>query len=430
MTWTKLETSLWASTAKPREASAPLSGRVETDVAIVGAGYCGLSSALHLSQQDVSVVVLEAEEPGYGGSGRNNGHCVPEWMWQTPDTIAHQHGAERGERMNNFQAGAAKLVFSLIRDHQIECEAVQNGIIKVSRPGPRTGELRDRAAQWSRRGKAVRYVEQPELRSFVATDAFAGGILFEEGGHINALGFCRGLADAAERAGASIFSRSPVVGLHHDGTSWRVTTSTGATVIAETVLIATGAFRHELWPGLDQAYVPVRALGLATDAITEDLRRQVLPGDHNFQEFAPFGPALSFFFFDGDGRLVTGGSIGLGVNNTWERIQATIAKQVMKDFPQLGQVTFRHRWEGYFDVSPTKTVGVHELAPKLFAAVRFSGRGIPTATALGRELAAMIAADDPQAMAFPITPLPRQLFPGLQSAIWHNVYLPLRRYVF
>ena len=125
MTWTPLEASLWASTAKPREPSAPLSGRVETDVAIVGAGYCGLSSALHLSQRDVSAVVLEAEEPGFGGSGRNNGHCVPEWMWQTPDAIARQYGAERGERMNDFQAGAAKLVFSLIRDHQIECEAVQ-----------------------------------------------------------------------------------------------------------------------------------------------------------------------------------------------------------------------------------------------------------------------------------------------------------------
>ena len=276
----------------------------------------------------------------------------------------------------------------------------------------------------------MRYVEQPELRSFVSTDAFAGGILFGEGGHINALGYCRGLADAAERSGVSVFSRSPVVSLRREGASWQVTTAAGATVVAHTVLIATGAFRHRLYSGLDQAFVPVRALGLATDAIAEDLRRQVLHGDHNFQEYAPFGPALSFFFFDGDGRLVTGGSVGLGVNDTWERIQATIAKRVMQDFPQLGQVTFRHRWEGYFDVSPTKTVGVHELAPKLFAAVGFSGRGIPTATALGRELAAMIAADDPRAMAFPITPLPRQLFPGLQSAIWHNVYLPFRRYLF
>ena len=187
MSWTPLEESLWAVTAKLGRSLPSLTESASSDVAVIGGGYCGLSTALHLAKRGVSVIVLEAQEPGFGGSGRNNGHCVPERLWQTPDAIGDHFGPERGERINDFQAGAAECVFSLIREHQIECEAVQNGMLKVVRPGRMEATLRERAEQWRRRGKAVRYVETPELKSYVASDAFCGGMLFEEGGHLNAL---------------------------------------------------------------------------------------------------------------------------------------------------------------------------------------------------------------------------------------------------
>ena len=357
MSWTPLEHSLWAVTAKAGREHPPLSERVDSDVAIIGGGYCGLSTALHLAKQDVSVTVVEATEPGFGGSGRNNGHCVPEWLWQSPEWVVKHYGATRGERMNEFQASAADLAFSIIRDYQIECEAVQNGMLKVSRPGPDVESLKERAQEWSRRGKAVRYIESPELQDYVATSAFVGGLLFQEGGHLNALAYCRGLADAAFKEGATLHYRSPATKISSRDGRWHIRTSSGGEVVAKAALIATNAFRHGLWPGLDRAYVPIRALGTATDPIPDEVRRQVLPGDHNIQEYGTFTGAHVFFFFDGDGRLVTGGPIGLGVNTTLERINASIGKRVQRDFPQLGEVTFTHRWEGWFDVSPTKTPG-------------------------------------------------------------------------
>lgn len=430
MSWTPLEHSLWAATAKTGRVRPPLLDRVDSDVAIIGGGYCGLSSALHLAKQDVSVTLVEATEPGFGASGRNNGHCVPEWLWQSPEWVVKHHGARQGERMNDFQASAAELVFSLIRDYQMDCEAVQNGMLKVSRPGPDFELLKRRAQQWSGRGKAVRFIESPELQDYVATSAFAGGILFEQGGHLNALAYCRGLAEAAFGEGAAIYCQSAATSISFHNGMWHVRTAKGGEVVAKAVLISTNAFRHGLWPGLDRAYIPVCALGTATDPIPEEIRRQVLPGDHNIQEYGTFSGAQVFFFFDGDGRLVTGGPIGLGVNTTLERINAGIGKRVQLDFPQLGEVKFTHRWEGWFDVSPTKTPGVHQLAPHLYAAVGFSGRGIPTATALGREIANMIASDDPGAMAFPLTPLPRNAFGALKGALWHNVIVPARHFRF
>lgn len=424
MNWTPLEHSLWAVTAKAGAEHPALCERVSSDVAIIGGGYCGLSTALHLAKQDVSVTLMEATEPGFGGSGRNNGHCVPEWLWQSPEWVAKTYGAVQGERMNNFQASAADLVFSIIRNYQIECEAVQNGMLKVCRPGANVELLKARAEEWSQRGKAVQYIESPQLQDYVATPAFAGGLLFQEGGHLNALAYCRGLASAASKEGVSLYYKSPASNISaHDGV-WHISTSNGGEVVAKSVLIATNAFRHGLWPGLDQSYTQVRALGTATDPFPEEIRRQVLPGDHNIQEISAF--ANVFFFFDADGRLVTGGPVGLGVNTTLEQINASVGKRVLRDFPQLGEVKFTHRWEGMFDVSPTKTPGVHRLAQHLYAAVGFSGRGIPTATALGREIANMIATDDPSAMAFPLTPLPRNMFGQLKGALWHNVIVPAR----
>ena len=425
--WPPLADSLWAKTARQAPPTAALDGDLEADVVVVGAGYCGLSTALHLANHGVDVVVLEAFEPGHGASGRNNGHCVPEWLWQSPEDIVTQYGHERGERMNDFQAGAAKLVFDLIRDHQIDCEAVQSGMLKVGRGAEDVVGVRQRAEQWARRGKPVQHITQPELKNYIASDVYCAAIFFEEGGHINPLGYCRGLADAAIRSGAKVFSRSPVSAISHQDGLWRVQTQ-GAAACARTVIMATNAHRAGIRPELDRSYRQIRALGLATDPLPLAVRQQVLPGNHNFQEYharRSWGGGF-FFFFDAEGRLATGGPIGRGVNNTLEQANERTAARLRETFPQLGPLRFTHRWEGFFDVSPTRTVGVHELAPRLYAVIGFSGRGIPTATALGMELARMIVDNDVNAMALPVTPLPRNHLGPIAEFAWHNVMLPIR----
>ena len=192
---------------------------------------------------------------------------------------------------------------------------------------------------------------------------------------------------------------------------------------AASVLLATNAHRSGLWPGLDRSYYPVGSVLGATEPLPESLHTRILPNGHSFAELG----AGFFFFFDAAGRLVVGGGRGLAVNDTRERAASWLGRRMNGAFPYLGPITFAHYWGGWIDHSPNKLPGVHELAPGLYAAVGFSGRGVPTATAMGREIAQFLSGGAAEFMAFPLTPLPRARFNRLGQWAAANIVIPLER---
>lgn len=423
--WTPLEGALWAATSPPAPNTPALHDDIETDIAIVGAGYCGLSAALHLAENGHAVTVLEAHEPGWGASGRNAGHCTPDWTYNTPDGVAASYGPEYGERLNDFQSGAGTFVFDLIKRHGIDCDARQTGTISVIRKGDHKtlAAARVKAEQWTRRGKAVELLDEAATAAQVGSDRFQAALMFHEGGNLQPLAFARGLAAAAQKAGATIHGNTAVTGIHRDGASWRLTTAHGE-VRARKVLLATNAHRSGLWPGLDGAYYPVASAIGATPPIAPEIRDRILPRGQSFAELG----ASFFFFFDAAGRLVIGGGGGLGVNNNPRDSAAWLGRRLNGVFPYLGEISFDYFWNGWLDVSPTKLPGLHELADGLYAAVGFSGRGVPTATAMGREAAQFLATGDANSIAFPITPLPRAYLNRLGQWFIANVYIPWDRF--
>jgi glycine/D-amino acid oxidase-like deaminating enzyme len=425
LSWTPLEDSLWSATAAAAPDCAALGASIDTDIAIVGAGYCGLSAALHLAEAGKVVTVLEAHEPGWGASGRNAGHCTPDWTYHTPDAVAARFGPDYGERLNNFQSGAGAFVFGLIEKHGIDCDARQAGTVSVVRKGNDKGlaACRAKTAQWTRRGKAVEMLDEAGVTAQVGSDRFQAALMFHEGGNLQPLGFARGLARAAQAAGAVVHGRTPVTGIARDGAGWRLTTDRGD-VRARAVLLATNAHRSGLWPGLDEAYYPVASVLGATPPITPDIRNRMLP---HGQSFAELGSGF-FFFFDAAGRLIIGGGGGRGVNNNARDSAAWLERRLNGVFPYLGSISFDYFWHGWLDVSATKLPGLPELAPGLYAAVGFSGRGVPTATAMGREAAQLLATGDAAGIAFPVTPLPRARFNRLGQWAIANVIIPWDRF--
>ncbi|MFM7688608.1 MAG: NAD(P)/FAD-dependent oxidoreductase, partial [Alphaproteobacteria bacterium] len=171
---TPMPPSLWAATAPAPPATEPLLGEARTGVAVVGAGFTGLSAALHLAEAGVPVTVLEGAEIGWGASGRNNGQVIPNLSRLDPDAIVasvarENGGRDKGEELVGLIRDSASLVFDLLRKHDIAAEAVQNGWIQPAHRPSRRKLAASRVEQWGRRGAPVRMVDRAEMASLAGT---------------------------------------------------------------------------------------------------------------------------------------------------------------------------------------------------------------------------------------------------------------------
>lgn len=381
--------SLWAATAPPPPPAEPLRGEARTAVAIVGAGFTGLSAALHLAEAGIPCTVLESAEIGWGASGRNNGQVIPNLSRMDPDGIVaavprEAGGPEKGEQLVALIRDSASLVFDLIRRQGIAAEAVQNGWIQPAHRPSRMRLAESRVRQWGSRGAPVRMLDRAEMAALAGTDHWHGGWENRTGGRINPLGLARGLAAAAIRAGATVHTRTPVTGIARaPRTGWRLSTP-GGTLEAERVIVATNAYTDAaIWPGLRRTVVPVRSYQMATSVLSDNVRKSILPEGHALSDTRG---DLYFYRFDANGRLVTGG--GLILPFGWEgRIQDRIRERVARVFPQVGEVRFDYVWHGFVGGTADKLPHVYELAPGVLAWTGCNGRGVALATALGRELA-------------------------------------------
>jgi glycine/D-amino acid oxidase-like deaminating enzyme len=380
--------SLWAATAPAPPATAPLVGDARTGVAVVGGGFTGLSTALHLAEAGVPVTLLEAEAIGWGASGRNNGQVIPTLSRIDPDEIAAavapEHGGrEKGEQLVGLIRDSAAFTFDLIRRHGIAAEAVQNGWIQPAHRDSRLKLSEARAAQWGRRGAPVRMYSRAEMAALTGTDHWHGGWGNATGGRINPLGLARGMAAAAIGAGAVIHTGSPVRAIRPATGGWLLETPRG-TLAAERVVIATQAHTDDLWPGLKRSIVPVRSYQMATSVLSDNIRKSILPEGHALSDTRG---DLYFYRFDANGRLVTGG--GLIVPFGWDgRIRARITERLRRVFPQIGDdIRFDYTWWGYIAATADRMPHVYELAPGVLGWTGCNGRGVALATSLGRELA-------------------------------------------
>src|SRR5437667_1856207 len=175
-----LSPSLWHATAVPAPATPALTHSVETEVAIVGAGYAGMSTALHLAQRGIGVIALEAREPGWGGSGRNGGQVIPGVKYD-PDELEEKFGRRAGPALADFMGRTADNVFRLIEQHRMDVPRVRTGWIQGAHSQPGLTAASSRAAQWQRRGVEAKLLNKAEIADHLGNDAYLGGWLDPRG---------------------------------------------------------------------------------------------------------------------------------------------------------------------------------------------------------------------------------------------------------
>src|SRR5205085_5690339 len=232
--------SLWVAVTPPGPDLSELTGTNEADVVVIGGGFTGLSTALHLREAGVDVVIVEAMEPGWGASGRNNGQGIPTWWRPDPDDIVASHGAA-GERFVALLRDSASVLFDLARRYQIEAEQEQTGWVQpVHSPG-RIRIAERRVRQWSKFGAAVELLSREETRQMLGSDAWFGGFWNRTGGHINPLALSRGLARVVLECGGRIFARSPAISFERHDHRWVVRTAQGQ-ISGRALILATNAY--------------------------------------------------------------------------------------------------------------------------------------------------------------------------------------------
>lgn len=382
-----LSHGLWEASAPSPPGTLPLTGTVKCDVAIVGAGYTGLSAALHLAEGGASVAVIEAVDIGYGGSGRNVG-LVNAGMWVMPEELTKELGQPYGRRLLELLGEAPSLVFDIVRRHNIACEAVRNGTLHCAVGAAGLKEITERARQWQVLGAPVHVLDMRETARKVGTSAYRGALLDTRAGTIQPLAYVRGLAHAALQAGANIYSNSPVAKLEDTGSRWRLHTRSGGEVETNWVIVATNAYSDidGLWMNIRRELVHLPYFNMATPPLDCAHRQAILP---ERQAAWDTRQVLSSFRFDQAGRLVFGSvgalrGAGLNIHRDWGR------RALRHLFPQLADMDFEYEWYGSIGMTANALPRFHRLGRNTISFSGYNGRGIAPGTAFGREMARLV----------------------------------------
>ncbi len=378
---------LWERTAPPAPPTEALGGDAVADVAIVGAGYTGCSTALHLAERGIDVAVLEAVEIGYGAAGRSSG-LVNAGLWVMPSAMKEMLGPVYGERLLDLLTDSPRTVFEIIEQHDIQCELIRRGTIHCAAGATGVANIKERARQWQERGAPVRVLEADEMRAKTGTAAYPAGLLDLRAGTIQPLAYVRGLGQAAIGAGARVFTHSPVQEMGHDRGTWHLTTP-GGSIHAKWVVLASDAYTSRIMPELRTEQVAVPIFQIATAPLGDNVRRSILPEGHGTWDTrtVPTG-----FRTDAAGRFIINSvgalrNTGLAVHRAWAR------RRLRSFFPQLGDAAFEHEWYGWIGTTGDHLPRLHAPAENMIALVGFNGRGIAPGTVLGRELARHVAGE-------------------------------------
>ncbi len=404
--------SLWDTTAEETDPGQEFQPDGTYDVAVVGGGFTGLSTALHASEKGLSVHVLEARHLGFGGSGRNVG-LVNAAVWLPPAKVREKLGENFGPRFLERFGNGPRVVFDLIEKHQIRCEATKTGTVHAAHSPSGFRDLQERHAEWQRLGEPVDLISREEVAKIIGSKAFHGGLLDHRAGTINPMGYCRGLARAAVAAGAVVSTGVKVKTLTKDGDLWRVETDKGS-ISAKKVVLGTNAYTDELWPGLKNVFTIIHYLQFATPPMGPEASH-ILPGKQGLWDT---GPIMFSYRRDAFDRLMVGtmgrviGSKDSGLTRRWA------AKAVKRVFPELGPVSFEEAWHGQIAMTPDHLPRIHQLSDGLWTAIGYNGRGITTGTLFGQSLADILTGMDPKDLPLPVTDIATAPRAGLMSRVY------------
>ena len=391
--------TLWATAAPDFAGDALAGGRIETEVAIVGAGVAGLSTAIHLRERGIDAVVLEAGRPGDGATGVSGGILAPEFPRDGIAKARRLHGREHGDRLARLVGESTACTFALIDRYRIACDTQRNGFVSPGRTAGEFDALRADGEAWRALGFDVRFLDASATAEAIGSRVYAGSLYLATGGALNPLADALGLADAARGLGAPVFVDAAVLGMDRQGDRWQLRTRDGS-VTAKRVVLAANGGNANLHPKLAGNTLPLLVYEYASSPLPEEVRRRSLGRG------LPYTDRQAYVFtarLDPYGRMIS--AIPEIIPRWTGRAFEREAMRRIRQIYALKLPAIDYMWPGTAYLSPTllPSLVLPEDGTDLIAIQACNGRGLALNTILGNEVAALIAGEEPGSLAVPLT---------------------------
>jgi glycine/D-amino acid oxidase-like deaminating enzyme len=412
---------VWSLTA-PGPSLPGLEGPLEREIVIIGAGYTGLSTALHLAERGIAATVLEAHEPGWGASGRNTGWLEPNWWLKRPSQINRRFGAERGARLTQWVASGPRLLERWCTQYGLEIEADRRGLLMVTDSPQKAQALEAEATEWQQAGIAYDFLDGTAVSSCIATRRYRGGLFLRDGCVLNPLALSRELARACLQKGVRIYGHAPVASIARDGNDWLLATPAGP-VRCRRLVIATDAYTGNLWPPLARAYATWHLSVIASEPyapLGELMPRGIAVADLALGNVFTLRSACG-------GRLVTSMFAPVSALDEPRAVAEPFMRKFRRVFPSAPEPRWEFAHSGVVGLTKDMMPRLCAIGPGAWTAYGYSGTGINLSLLLGAELATLVQTDDANATLFPVTPLEPLAARGLIAWGLKYVHAPVSR---
>ncbi len=381
--------SYYAATANQELSYGKLNSNIRTQVCVIGAGFTGLNTAINLAKKDFDVVLIESEKIGWGASGRNGGQLISGFSFSDH---FEKKGTEK-DIQNIWQLGAksADLVRERVSEFSIDCD-LKEGFIDVATNRKHMDELIDRSEEWKQSGyhHNLELVDENQVKKYVNSDSYVGGLIDSGSGHIHPLNLCLGEAKAASELGVMIYEDTHAVKIS-GGSPSKVATENGI-IESDYIVIATNAYIGDLNKKLRRMVMPAASCIIATEPLSSELAEKVIPSD---MAVCDQNTILDYYRLSADKRMLFGGRFNYsGKIPSDDKIKIEIKKRMVSVFPELSEARVDYAWSGNVAVSLKKIPQLGRIDNNILYSQGYSGHGVAPTHMAAKVIADAIDGDD------------------------------------
>ena len=380
--------NLWENTSKEQELFPATPENQTADLLIIGGGFTGCSAALEAAKQSASVVLIECEKIGFGGSGRNVG-LVNAGLWLPPKKINSILGKKQGEALISSLGSAPDLVYSIIDENEIDCDPKRNGTLHCAHSEKGMEYLIERLKQGQEYGEPLALFDKSETQNRIGSSKFFGSLHDPRAGTIQPLAYCRGLARKAKELGAKIYEKSKVAHIKRQNGMWHANVK-NVVIKSKYLLLAMNAYQDLGKEQNTGKFSTVYYSQFATRPLNSNEMSTILPNKEGCWDTATI---MSSFRVDEAGRLIIGtmgNSEGFG-----KKIHSNWANKKLRDlFPFLPELEFNYRWSGKIAMTKDHIPKIVNFKKNALSCFGYSGRGIAPGTLFGKACATALLSGD------------------------------------